>query len=515
MAKLADAPDLGSGGVIHVGSTPIIRTIRRVNKEQGIMINELQGSLFLVPCSFFNTTNNKKMATVTRENIGLLNDKIIVKVGKEDYLPTFEKKVKEFSKTANIPGFRKGMVPAGMVKKMYGTSIFTDEILKSVEKELFGYLQTEKPDIFAQPLAMDANIRKMDFNNPADYEFGFEIGLKPSFEIPALNKAKLTLHKVKVSDEMVKEEVDRMLIKGGKMTEPEIIDNEENVLNVLFTESDKEGTAVEGGIVKENSVILKYFSAAIQKQLMGKKKDEAVVFQLSKSFADDKLEMMLQDLGFAKDDKDAAKKYFNLSIAKIGLVEKRELNEAFFAEVFPGAGVTIEADFRNKLKEEIEKYWEGQSRNQLHDQLYHFLLDDTKMEFPESFLKRWLQNGGEQQKTPEQAEAEFPVFSGQLKWTLISDKLIKENSLDVTTEELKASMKAEVMNYFGGMSMGDDVSWLDSYVDRMMKDEKQVDASYRRMITEKLFNWAQSQAAPKEKEVTPDELTAMQHNHSH
>ena len=455
------------------------------------------------------------MATVARENIGLLNDKITVKISKEDYFPTFEKKVKEYSKTANIPGFRKGMVPAGMVKKMYGPSIFTDEILKTVEKELYTYLQTEKPDIFAQPIALDADIRNMDFNNPSEYEFGFEIGLKPAFEIAPLNKAKTTLHKVKVTDEMLQEEVNKMLIKGGKMTEPELIDNEENVLNVLFTEADKDGNAVEGGIVKENSVILKYFSAPLQKQLMGKKKDDSIVFQLSKSFEADKLDMMMQDLGLDKDDKAAAKKYFNLSIVKIGLVEKRELNEEFFGEVFPGAAIATEEEFRTKLKEEIEQYWNSQSNNQLQDQLYHYLLDETKMEFPASFLKRWLQTGGEKAKSAEEAEAEFPLFSNQLKWTLISDKIIKDNSLDVSAEELKASMKTEVMRYFGSMNMGDDTSWLDSYVDRMMKDEKQVDASYRRLVTEKLFSWLQGQVSPKEKEVTADELTGMMHNHQH
>src|SRR5204863_6103443 len=133
------------------------------------------------------------MATVSRENIGLLNNIINVKISKEDDFPSFEKKVKEYSKSANIPGFRKGMVPAGMVKKMYGPSIYTDEILKTVEKELYGYLQTEKPEIFAQPIALNADIRQMDFNNPSDYEFGFEIGLKPAFELAPLDKAKVTL----------------------------------------------------------------------------------------------------------------------------------------------------------------------------------------------------------------------------------------------------------------------------------------------------------------------------------
>jgi trigger factor len=453
------------------------------------------------------------MATVARENIGLLNDKIIIKVSKEDYFPTFEKKLKEYSKTVNMPGFRKGMVPAGMIKKMYGPSIYTDEILKTVEKELYTYLDTEKPDIFAQPLALDADIRKLDLNNPAEYEFGFEIGLKPSFEIAPFDKANVTLHKVTVTEEMLQEEVDRMLIKGGKMTEPETIGTEEDVLNILFTESDKEGVAIEGGVVKENSVILKYLIPAAQEKLKGKKVNDSIVLQLSKSFEGDKLEMMLQDLGFEKDDKAAAKKYFQLSIVKIGLVEKRELDEAFFAEVFPGAAVATEAEFRQKLKEEIEQYWEGQSRNQLHDQLYHYMLDHTNMEFPAEFLKRWLQTGSEERKTAEQAEEEFPVFSSQLKWTLISDKLIKDNNLQVTQEELKDAMRTEVMRYFGSMSMGDDTSWLDSYIDRMMKDEKQVDASYRRLVTDKLFTFAQGQVKPVEKVVTGEELTGMQHHH--
>jgi trigger factor len=453
------------------------------------------------------------MATVARENIGLLNDKIIIKVSKEDYFPTFEKKLKEYSKTVNMPGFRKGMVPAGMIKKMYGPSIYTDEILKTVEKELYTYLDTEKPDIFAQPLALDADIRKLDLNNPAEYEFGFEIGLKPSFEIAPFDKANVTLHKVIVTDEMLQEEVDRMLIKGGKMTEPETIGTGEDVLNILFTESDKEGIAVEGGVVKENSVILKYLTPAVQEKLKGKKVNDSIVLQLSKSFEGDKLEMMLQDLGFEKDDKAAAKKYFQLTIVKIGLVEKRELDEAFFAEVFPGAAIATEVEFRQKLKEEIEQYWEGQSRNQLHDQLYHYMLDHTNMEFPAEFLKRWLQTGSEERKTAEQAEEEFPIFSSQLKWTLISDKLIKDNNLQVTQEELKDAMRTEVMRYFGSMSMGDDTSWLDSYIDRMMKDEKQVDASYRRLVTDKLFTFAQGQVKPVEKEVTGEELTGMQHHH--
>ncbi len=455
------------------------------------------------------------MATVARENIGLLHDKLTVSVSKDDYFASFDKKLKEYSKTANIPGFRKGMVPAGMIKKMYGNSIFTDEILKAVEKELYNYLNTEKPEIFGQPLPLPNDMRNMDINNPTDYAFDFEMGLKPDYALADLGKAKVTLHKVNATDAMVEEEINRMQIKGGKMTEPELIDNEENVLNVLFKECDAEGNETEGGIEKENSVILKYFSQAIRKKLMGKKNGEVVVFQLSKSFEGDKLEMMLHDLGFEKDDKAAADKYFKITIEKIGLVEKRELEEGFFKEIYPGKEIKTADELRLAIREEIQHYWEGQSRNQLQDQLYHYLLDETKMEFPAEFLKRWLQTGGDKPKTPEEAEKEFPAFSNQLKWTLISDKLIKENKLEVTNEDLRDYMKAEVMRYFGTVKMGEDTSWIESYIDRMMKDEKQVDSSYRRLITEKLFNWMEGQVKAKEKVVTAEELAAMQHHHAH
>ncbi|RYZ18777.1 MAG: trigger factor, partial [Chitinophagaceae bacterium] len=375
--------------------------------------------------------------------------------------------------------FRKGMVPAGMIRKMYGAGIFSDEVLKTVEKQLFTWLNNEKPDIFAQPLPLTNDMSKLDMNNPGEVDFEFEIGLKPSFEIPALDKAPVTRHIVTVTDDMINEEISRMQVKGGKMTEPEVIDNDDNVLNVLFNESDKDGNVVEGGISKENSVILKYFTPALQKELMGKKVGDHVVFQLSKTFEADKLPMMLADLGLDKNDAAAADKYFKMDVVKIGFVEKRALNEEFFAEIFPGKGVKTEEELRGLLKTEMEQYWAAQSLNQLQDQLYHYLLDETKMEFPETFLKRWLQTGGDTPKTAEQAEAEFPTFSNQLKWTLISDRLINENKLEVTEQELRDTMKNEVMRYFGQMNMGEDMSWLESYIDRMMKDEKQVDATYR------------------------------------
>src|SRR5882672_4514996 len=150
------------------------------------------------------------MATITKENIGLLHEKLTVKLEKTDYLPSFEKALKDYSKKANMPGFRKGMVPAGLIKKMYGPSLFTDEVLRSVDRELINYLQTDKLDIFAQPLPVEMDMRQIDVNNPSDYTFQFEVGMKPDFQLPDLGKAKTTRYVVTITDEMLNTEVERL-----------------------------------------------------------------------------------------------------------------------------------------------------------------------------------------------------------------------------------------------------------------------------------------------------------------
>ena len=453
------------------------------------------------------------MATVTRENLSLLNDKLTVKISKEDYYPSFEKAIKDYSKKANIPGFRKGMVPPGMVKKMYGASIFYDEVIKVVEKEIQQYLTEQKPDIFAQPLPIANDLTRLDMNSPADYDFPFEIGLKPEINID-LQNANLIFHKVEVTDKMIDDEVERLQTRHGKMIDSETIASEENVLNVTFVETDADGNVVENGVSKDNSLLVKYFTASLREQLMGKSKDDSIQLQLNTAFEEKEREWLISDLGLDKEDPTAAEKNFKMTISKIGLVEKREMNEEFFNEASPGKEIKSEEDFRKEIKEQIQQHWDAQSKVQLHDQIYHYLLE-TPVEFPEEFLKKWLQRGGEKEKSPEEVEQEFPVFKNQLKWTLISDKIIKENKLEVTQEELKAYMQKEILQYFGQMKLEGDTSWIDSYVDRMMKDEAQVDSSYRRLITDKLFAWTESQVKPVEKQVNGEELTALQHHHHH
>lgn len=451
------------------------------------------------------------MAVVTRENIGILNDKIVVKVVQDDYKNAFDQNLKKYAKNANIPGFRKGMVPTGLVKKMYGQSIFTDEILKTVEKELTTYLTSEKLNIFAQPLPLDNSIADLDMNNPKEYDFSFEIGLKPEVNIQ-VDKIKLTRHVVKISPEMLQEEIEKLQTRHGKMTEPETVTDENNVLNIQFTEVDSEGNIIDGGIQKDNSLLVKYFSKKFQKKLIGNKKDDTHTIQIGKTFEEKEGEWVISDLGLNKDDKESAEKYFNMVITKVGYVEKAEMNEEFFALAYPNKGLKTEEEFKNTVEEEIKSAWAAQTKNQLHDQIYHNLLDNTKIELPEAFLTRWLQNGGEKPKTEEEAKAEFPSFANSLKWSLISTQLIEENKIVVEPDELKEFSKKQMLSYMGMGSM-DDAPWLEEYANRMLQDKKYIENTYMNLQTEKLFSTLEEKATIKEKEVTTDELNKMQHHH--
>jgi trigger factor len=453
------------------------------------------------------------MATIKRDNIGLLNDKLTVHLTKEDYFNGFETSLKKHAKTANIPGFRKGMVPAGLIKKMYGQSVFSDEILKKVEAELNQYLTNEKVEIFAQPLPLDAQIANLDVNAPGNYEFAFEIGLKPEFKLN-IKDIKVKRYQVKVTDEMIQNEVDRIQTRNGKMTDPETVETEENVINLTFTESDKDGNVIEGGISKDNSLLIKYFAEKSRKQFIGKKKDDTLVIQLKKAFEDKELDIIVGDLGISKSDAD---KYFKLLITKVGLIEKAPLDETLFLATYPNQAIKTEDEFRAALKKDIEGHYELQAKNQIHDQIYHHLIDHTKMEFPVPFLKRWLQKGGEKQRTEEETEKEYPVFQDQLKWTLISGQLAVDYKVQVVAEDLKNFAKQQLMSYMGPQmgALGDNDQWLEDYAVRMMQDRKFVDDSYQRISTEKLFTALESDVQAKDEAIEAEKFADMLNHHHH
>ena len=453
------------------------------------------------------------MATVTQQEVAPLHKQFSVTINKEDYLPQFEKSLKEYGKKANIPGFRKGMVPAGLIKKMYGSSLFTDEVLKTVDKEVFRFIEDEKLDIFAQPLPVNMNLNQLDVNNPNNYTFTFEVGMKPDFQLPDLSKEQVKRYKVTLTEEMLNEEIERLRTRYGNMTEPEAVTGDENVLNITFIETDSTGNEVEGGIRKDNSVLVKYFSEAYRPTLIGKKKDDTIQLTLAEAFDGKEREWISNDLGLDS----ASDKHFKALITKVGLVEARELNEELFSQLFPNEEVKTEEAFRNRIKDELQKQWDTESRNQLHHALYHVLLEHTHIDFPADFLKRWIKTQGENQeaKTDEQVEHEFPSFLNQLKWTLITDKMVQENGIQVQQDDLRQFAKQQLLGYMGMQNLDEEQQWVRDYIDRMMKDKKYVEDAYNRLQTQKIFDWAETKIDAVETPVTKEEFLRMNEEHQH
>jgi trigger factor len=283
---------------------------------------------------------------------------------------------------------------------------------------------------------------------------------------------------------------------------------------VTFIESDKDGNEIEGGIKKDNSLLIKYFSEKQRKQFIGLKNDDTVVIQLKKAFDDKELDIILNDLALTKDD---AEKYFKLLITKVGLVEKAPLDETLFTVTYPNQAITNEAEFKAAVKQDIEGYYAQQAKNQVHDQIYHGLIEQTKMDFPVAFLKRWLQKGGDKQRTEEEAEKEYPVFQDQLKWTVISTQLITDHKVEVVAEDLKNFAKQQLMSYMGGQlgALGDNDQWLEDYAARMMQDRKFVEDSYHRISTDKLFNALEAEVTAKEEPIAAEKFADLLNNHKH
>jgi trigger factor len=460
------------------------------------------------------------MATVTRENIGTLHDKLTVKLSKEDYMPSFEKTLKQYAKTVNVPGFRKGMVPAAMLRKMYGQSIFNEEVVRSAGKKLEDYMKGEQMAIFAQPMILsDESRAQLDMNKPDNIDFSFEVGLKPDFEIaPLKNKAKLDRYKINVSDKMMDDEIERIKRRYGKVESQETIGDKEDIIYATYEHCDADGNVTSDNKIEDTEVLDK-MPAKLKDMVMGKKTGDSLVFVPADVCTEEELKSFLKDP--LKAGEEAAHQHYKLTITKVGLLIPMELGAELYAQVFPNAEIADEAAFREKVKAELGREFDRITRERLHNEIYELLVHQTDIHLPVAFLKRWLKEGGEKRKTDHEVDHEFPGFEHQLRWQLVSDKVIKEQGIDVTFQEVQTDIKTKVLAYFGlGADDEDEAPWMEGYLSKISKDEKMMDETYRRLLFDKLFIYLETQFTVTEKEIGEEEFFKLgdahaAHHHHH
>jgi trigger factor len=454
------------------------------------------------------------MATVTRENIGTLHDKLTVKLVKDDYMPSFEKTLKQYAKTANIPGFRKGMVPSGMLRKMYGQSIFNEEVIRAAGQKLEDYMKEEKLAIFAQPMILPNANTRLDMNTPADIDFAFEVGLKPDFEItPVKEKAHLTRYNVAVTDKMMDDEIERIKRRYGKVESQEAVTGREDLIYATYQVCDEAGNVAEDAAKIDDTEVLEKFPAKLKDMIMGKKPEDTIVFQPVNVCTPEELPAFLKDP--LKAGEEAAQNHYKLTITKVGLLIPMELGAELYEKVYPNVEIADEAAFREKVKGELVSEFSRLAGERLQNEIYELLVHKTAINLPVDFLKRWLREGGEKPKSAHEVEHEFGSFEHQLRWQLISDKLIADNNISVSNEDVDNDIKTRVLAYFG-LKPGDEdkAPWMDSYMQKIQKDEKMLDETYRRLLMNKLFSFLETQFTIDQKDIDEEAFFKLEDAHA-
>lgn len=398
-----------------------------------------------------------------------------------DYQEAVQKELKQLRQKANIPGFRPGMVPAGLVKKMYGKGVMAEVINKTLSDALGKYIEEQHLNILGDPLPNEELTPKVDFDTQDTFTFAFDIALAPEFDASLNGHNKLTHYTIEVTDEMVNNQVESYAQRFGDYVEADDV-QDGDVIKGLLTEQR------ENGMTKENAMLNpQYMTDKDQAALFkGAKKGDVITFNPQKAFQSEVEISSLLDI--TKQEAKELTSDFTFEIQGITRHQAAKIDGELFAKVYGENAIKDEADFRAHVKAEIEE-------NMAEDSDYKFGLDAKaavmkKMEgltFPEDFLKRWLHATNEK-LTDEEIEKDFPQMIEELKWHLAKDQLLKKYNINVEKEDVedyaKKVAKMQFMQY--GLMHVDD-AYLTNYAQQMLKDENQLRGIVERVAEQKIY----------------------------
>ncbi|MBW2939050.1 trigger factor [Aureisphaera sp. CAU 1614] len=432
---------------------------------------------------------------ITKKDIDSLNAVLTVEISKDDYAANVEKVLSNYRKNANIPGFRKGHIPMGMVKKQFGKAVLVEEVNKLLQDKLNTYLTEEKLDILGNPLPKnDADINW----DSEDFSFEFELGLTPDFKVDLQKKA-TTSYKVVADKKMLDNQVKTIRKQYGKLISKKVVAKEDEI-TVTFTSEEKEinnKATFSTDVIKGKKQL---------DSLLGAKVGDVVTLKTKGLFNDDHDNQKY--LGVSHDDAHGLDIEVTLTIEEINTREMAELNQELFDKLFGEGVVTSEKELKEKIKEDAERQFMQQSDQKLLNDVVETLIETTKFDLPSDFLKRWIKSTGESKLTEEEAKAEYERSEKGLRYQLIEGKLREENkSLQITFEELKSyannMIKAQMMQ-FGQINPTDEE--VEGITARIMSNKEEVEKLTEQLNTNKLLQFFKENAKLKTKEVTYEEF---------
>jgi trigger factor len=437
---------------------------------------------------------------ITQEKINDLNAVVKIKIAPEDYTEKVEKTIKEQAKKATLPGFRKGMVPAGHIKKMYGRSILVEEINNLLSETLNKHLTDNKVEILGQPLPVMDDSKEFKWDYTDEFEFDYELGLAPAIDVKITAKDKFTKYIVKADEETLAARIKNIRRSYGKMTNPEV-SAEEDVIYAELAQLSADGSVFEGGITQTGSIRLDQVTdKKILKSLIGLKKDDVVELDVQKAF--DKNEVIIAKLlNISEEDAKDLQSKFQVTVKNVNRLEESDLNQEFFDKLFGAGVVTDEAGFTAKITEEVESMFQQDADRKLQNDIYTKLIESINIELPDEFLRKWLKATNEKLTEAELAEG-YDDFAKNLKWTLIENKLIKDNSIEIKYEDVFQTAKQRLDAQFRMYSpspMPEDQ--LAQYTATFLKEKDNANRIFDEVKAIKVLEYIQSVATLDQKEI--------------
>ena len=445
---------------------------------------------------------------VTRENVDDLNAILKVKVVPADYEAKVNSALENYRKQANIPGFRKGKVPMGMVKKQYGPAVLGEELNKVVNDKLYNYISENDLNILGNPIPKEGTDVIGDFNNPADFEFDFEIGLAPEFDVKLSAKNKYDYVKVKVDDKLIDQQIDDLRRRYGKLVAADAIGETDLVLG-QFVELVKKDEIKEGGVMHSSTVSMDFVTdATTKKKLVGAKVGDKIMVdpsKVSKGGAD-----TAALLGVKEEELEGLSKKFQFTVNEIKQMDLAELNQELFDKLFGEGNVKSEKELRAKISEDLTGMFGTDSDKILARKVTKDLIEKTKFELPNDFLKRWISVSQKEPISMEEIEKQYDGYADNLKWQLIQGKIFKSNDIKVDNEEALNYTKGLLVSQYAqyGMPAPEDAE-LTSAAQNVLKNQEEAQRIYDMLAETKLTEYFKNTVKLVDKEVDYDEYVKI------
>ena len=439
---------------------------------------------------------------ITKKELDKLNAEITISVTPADYEPKVKEGIKKVQKQAAMPGFRQGKVPEGLIKKQYGTQIMVDEINKLLNDAIYKFIEDNKLEILGNPMPKQET--PVDFASQTDFEFTYELGLAPEFDVALGKDLSFNYKTVKIDDELIEKYIKDVRRNYGKPVNPETA-SEKDVVFVDINELDETGNIKPGGVFKSTSIGLdRLKNESAKTKLTGVKKEDKVIIPVNELY-----ETALDKSVSLGIDKEAAEQFnanLQLTVKNIARLEDADLDQELFDKIYGQGVVTTEAEFRDKIKHELGLMFSVDADRFLQQEIEKTMVEKLNLNLPDAFLKRWLMAVNEKPITGEQLENEYPMYAKSMQWKLIENKIIKNNSISVNadeaTEEAKAYIRSEYARY--GQKPTDEE--LDQITKNLLSKEKEAQKIFENLYAKKVLDLIKSSCTLNTKEVSYDDF---------